>query len=98
MNTEITARLAHMLTLEQMRRGIAELAGRPVEAVGDNDDLIAVGLDSIDVMKLASIWCSLGAQIRFGELLERRTLREWWDLVSSRLATPGTSHQTAKAD
>jgi amino acid adenylation domain-containing protein len=81
-------RRAHTLTLEEMRCRIAELAGQAVEEVGDDDDLIAVGLDSIDVMKLASIWCSLGAQVQFGELLERRTLREWWSLVSSRMRTP----------
>src|ERR1039458_6732371 len=81
-----------------MRLGIAELAGQPVGAIGDDDDLVAVGLNSIDVMKLASIWCSRGVPIRFGELLERRTLREWWELVSSRLAMPLASQGTPEDD
>src|SRR5206468_2150547 len=81
-----------------MRRGIAELVGQPVEAIRDEDNLIAIGLDSIDVMKLASIWYSRGAHIRFGELLERRTLREWWDLVSGQLATPPVTQHAAEVD
>jgi amino acid adenylation domain-containing protein len=76
------------LTLAELREGVARLAGQPADTIGDDDDLIAVGLDSIDVMKLASIWLSRGAQIRFGELLERRTLRAWWELVAARLVPP----------
>lgn len=86
------------LTLEELRSGVARLSGLPAEAIGDDDDLITVGLDSIAVMKLASIWLSRGAQIRFGELLERRTLRAWWELVSARLTPAPDQAAAASAD
>jgi amino acid adenylation domain-containing protein len=78
------ARLPPSITLETMRGEIAELAGVPVTAVGDDDDLVAVGLDSIGVMKLASVWNGRGVRIKSAELLERRTLSNWWELVSAR--------------
>lgn len=44
------------LTLEDLRRDVAALIGAPASSVGDNDDLIGMGVDSIGVMKLASLW------------------------------------------
>ncbi len=76
----------HGLTIERMRGDIAAQAGTTPSSVGDRDDLIAVGLDSIAVMKLASLWASRGADITFSDLIEARTLDEWWQLVSARLS------------
>ena len=72
------------LSRDEVRRAVADAVGQPADAIGDDVDLVTVGLDSLQVMKLATVWYSRGAQIGFGELLERRTLAQWWDLLSSR--------------
>ena len=83
--------------LDEMRDNIAVAAGK--SSVGDDEDLIGLGLDSIAVMRLASLWLSRGVQIKFAELAERRTLTEWWALASSRLATPvSTLHRGSTVD
>jgi len=69
-------------SLEEMRGNVAQMAGK--SHVEDDEDLIGLGLDSIAVMRLASLWLSRGVQVKFSELIERRTLAEWWDLASSR--------------
>ncbi|MGH3190644.1 MAG: condensation domain-containing protein, partial [Streptosporangiaceae bacterium] len=72
------------LTLDGMRSAVADLVEMPPGEVGDEDDLLGLGLDSIGVMRLASRWRLAGAGVTFGELIERHTLRDWWELVSSR--------------
>jgi amino acid adenylation domain-containing protein len=73
------------LTQEIMREDIAGVAGRAPRDVGDEDDLIELGLDSIAVMRLSVRWRRLGADIRQAELLELSTLAQWWALVRTRL-------------
>jgi yersiniabactin nonribosomal peptide synthetase len=79
---------AEPLNIDTLRRQIATLAGRPPSDIGDHDDLVGVGLDSIGVMKIAGGLRIKGLNLKFDELIERRTLADWWELVSSRLAPP----------
>src|SRR6266849_7992366 len=89
------ADLAHVevQSLETMRRDIARLIGKPASEVGDQSDLMALGLESVGVMTLASIWRSTGTELKFAELVERRTLAEWWTLASSRLRATSRDHE-----
>jgi yersiniabactin nonribosomal peptide synthetase len=75
------------LTREAMRHDIAALLEEPSSSVGDDDDLLLLGLDSISVMRLATRWHLAGAKVTFADLIEWRTLREWWALVAGRPAT-----------
>jgi yersiniabactin nonribosomal peptide synthetase len=59
-----------------------------VTALDDGADLIALGLDSLNVMRLASRWQSEGAAVRFDELMERPTLADWAELLASRWQAP----------
>ncbi|MEH1123253.1 amino acid adenylation domain-containing protein [Micromonospora sp. CPCC 206061] len=65
-----------------MRAEVAQLAGVEPAEVGDDDDLVALGLDSIGVMRLASTWQRAGAAVSFAELIEWRTLGQWWRVLS----------------
>ena len=72
------------LTVEQMRADIAEMVGdaRALDQVGG--DLIAVGLDSMKVMRLAARWRTAGVEVKFAELFERPTFGQWCELVAQR--------------
>ncbi|MGW8326347.1 amino acid adenylation domain-containing protein [Streptomyces sp. NPDC055897] len=67
-----------------MRRAVADLLEEPVASVLDDDDLVARGLDSMGVMRLAGLWRREGVAVTFGELIERPRLCDWWTLASGR--------------
>ncbi|MFC4015945.1 condensation domain-containing protein, partial [Nonomuraea purpurea] len=69
------------LTLDGMRGDVADALDLAADAVGDDDDLLRLGLDSISLMRLAASWRKAGSGVTFAELMERRTLGEWWQLV-----------------
>jgi yersiniabactin nonribosomal peptide synthetase len=54
---------AELLTLEAMRQAVAAAIGREPAAIGDDDDLIACGIDSITIMRLASRWQRHGVSL-----------------------------------
>lgn len=70
------------LTLESMRADIAAMMHEPPSAVGDDDNLIDLGLDSIRAMALLQRWIAAGAQIEFAEFAEKPELGHWWKLIS----------------
>ena len=72
------------LTLEQMRADIAEMLDESPSSVGDSDNLIDLGLDSIRAMALATRWRKAGADVQFAELAEKPELGYWWTLISNR--------------
>ena len=82
------------LTLERMRADIAGMLNADPSEVGDDDNLIDLGLDSIRAMALAARWQKAGADIQFAELAERPELGAWWALVSTRLR-PATGNGPA---
>ncbi|MFF3441519.1 amino acid adenylation domain-containing protein [Streptosporangium sp. NPDC002721] len=74
------------LTMESMRADVADQLGIAPSEVGDDDDLVSLGLDSLRAMRLAGRWRRAGARIVFAELAEELTLAAWWSLVGSRLS------------
>ena len=70
-----------MLTREELRESLTELLGEPVEA---HDNLIELGMDSIQLMGLTGRLRRLGVEIGFAELARRPTLAEWWELLAER--------------
>lgn len=73
------------LTLERMRREVAEILYLEPEEVGDEDDLLDLGLDSVRLMSLAARWNEAGARVSFAELAEHPVLRRWWEAVERTL-------------
>ncbi|WP_329423506.1 amino acid adenylation domain-containing protein [Streptosporangium sp. NBC_01495] len=70
-----------MLTREELHRSLTELLGEQVEA---HDNLIELGMDSIQLMGLTGRLRRLGVEIGFAELARRPTLAEWWELLAER--------------
>ena len=70
-----------MLTRERMRDAIAAILGEDPAAIGDEENLIDLGLDSIRAMVLVQEWNAAGAHLDLASLAERPTLGAWWALV-----------------
>ncbi|SEH69169.1 phosphopantetheine-binding protein [Paracoccus alkenifer] len=66
------------LTLEQMRKDIAELIELDPSEVRDDDVLPDLGLDSLRLMRLVLAWEEAGLTADFGLFAEYSTLGEWW--------------------
>ncbi|RJL27211.1 amino acid adenylation domain-containing protein [Bailinhaonella thermotolerans] len=79
-----------------MRRAVEEALGRPPGSVGDDDDLIGHGADSIAIMRLAGAWRRSGVALRFADLIEKPTLRAWWTLAAERAAAPAEPYGPAE--
>ncbi len=69
------------ITLEQMRADIAEILHEDPSAIGDNDSLIDLGLDSIRAMMLLQKWSDTGLSLNFPDFGERPQLANWWALI-----------------
>lgn len=66
------------LTLEQMRKDVAELIDLDPSEVGDDDMLPDLGLDSLRLMRLVMVWEEAGLKADFELVTEYATLGEWW--------------------
>ena len=64
-----------------LRRQVCELLGLRDEAVGDDDNLLERGLDSVRLMTLIERIDALGIPLDFAQLAERPTLSAWYQLV-----------------
>ncbi|MFI5485926.1 amino acid adenylation domain-containing protein [Micromonospora echinaurantiaca] len=76
------------LTADRMRADIAELVGGETALDEAGGDLIAVGLDSMKVMRLAARWRAAGVDVKFADLFARPTFAQWQDLIAQRQSAP----------
>ena len=83
---------AGLPTLESMRADIARMLHEDVSEIGDDDDLMDLGLDSMRAMNLVLKWSESGLPLEFSEFAERTTLAGWWRLVSGKIAEAGNGH------
>ncbi|MCP2163842.1 phosphopantetheine-binding protein [Goodfellowiella coeruleoviolacea] len=72
------------LTRESVRQSIADVLYVPADEIGDTDDLIQSGVDSVRIMSLIERWRDAGVEVAFVELAEAPSLDRWWELLSSR--------------
>ena len=72
---------ANAFSVNDIRQAVADQLQVPPEEIDDNDDLVAIGLDSLGMMTLAAAWQAAGANITFGDLIEEPTLRAWNTLI-----------------
>jgi bifunctional isochorismate lyase/aryl carrier protein len=70
--------------MERLRADVAAILQEDPSQIGDDDNLIDFGLDSIRLMSLAQRWADAGARVEFAELAERPAIKIWWDLIASR--------------
>lgn len=69
------------LDIERMRADVAGMLGEAPEAIGDDDNLIDLGLDSMRVLGLVLAWSNTGIALEFSQLAEHATLAGWWRVV-----------------
>lgn len=69
------------LDLERMRIDVAGMLGEAPETIGDQDNLIDLGLDSMRVLGLVLAWGESGIPLEFSHLAEHATLAGWWGVV-----------------
>lgn len=69
------------LNLAHLRTDVARLLHESPDTIGDDDNLMDLGLDSMRLMKLVSQWRTHGVQLEFSDLASEATLAHWWSLI-----------------
>lgn len=77
------------LTRDQLLGKVAGLLGLSDEDIPADADLVELGLDSLDVMRLVNEWRVRGLPVTFRELATAPTIDRWWARVEElRRANP----------
>lgn len=70
------------LTLAQMRADIAAILHEEPDAIGEQDSLMDLGLDSMRAMNLVVKWAGeTGLALELSDLAEDVTLAGWWAVI-----------------
>lgn len=77
------------ISREQMRADIAAMLHEAPDQIGDDDNLMDLGLDSMRAMNLVLLWSEGGLDLDFSEFAERPTLDGWWELMARRQRAAG---------
>lgn len=80
-----------ILEYKKVKEQIKEKLSR-AEDFHDNQNLFELGLDSLQIMRLANVWRRAGAKVSFAKLIEEPTLASWCILLNNL-----KSEQEAKA-
>ena len=75
-----------ILTFERLRADIAAMIEIDAASVGDDDNLIDLGLDSMRAMNLMLQWSDEGVPLDFADLAENMSLNDLWAVVRERQA------------
>ncbi|MHA2811865.1 isochorismatase family protein [Vibrio campbellii] len=67
------------LSLESMRKDVADILDVDLDEVDVDENLIFLGLDSIRVMTLHSRWKALGFNVELAEMVALYTIKDWWE-------------------
>lgn len=72
------------LTLDRMRRDIAAMLHEDdLSEIGDDDNLMLLGLDSMSAMTLITRWQEAGVTVDFMDMAGATTLAGWWHIVQA---------------
>lgn len=69
------------MTPDEIRAQVAEVLDEPAADIGDHDDLLDRGLDSIRLMGLVERWREVGISTSFIDLAETPTVASWAELI-----------------
>ncbi|GHH09299.1 non-ribosomal peptide synthetase [Streptomyces lanatus] len=86
----------HPPTADELLRSVTDTFG-PEAAPSEDDSLIAWGLDSITLMRIAGGWRKRGVRISFAELAKEPTLRAWRTLLEAHVPAPPPTVSAAPA-
>lgn len=73
------------LSLDLMRDDVAAMIYIDSSEIGDDDNLMDLGLDSMRAMNLMLIWQERGVDLDFSQMATCPTLAGWWQLVKRRV-------------
>ncbi|MBR0840316.1 phosphopantetheine-binding protein [Bradyrhizobium liaoningense] len=73
--------MTNPLSLELMREDIAGMIHIGAAEIGDDDNLMDLGLDSMRAMNLLLLWQERGVNLDFSQMAICPTLAGWWQLV-----------------
>ena len=71
------------LSLESMRKDVADILDVDLDEVDVDENLIFLGLDSIRVMTLHSRWKALGFNVELAEMVALHTIKDWWEATQA---------------
>ncbi|MFD4636470.1 phosphopantetheine-binding protein [Lentzea sp. NPDC058436] len=71
-----------MTTTDRLRGQVAALLEIPPGDIGDDDNLLDHGLDSMRLMALADVLRGEGSSVSFMELMEEPTVSSWSRLLA----------------
>lgn len=75
------------VTRDRMRADLLGILDDPPETLGDDDDLLDLGLDSLRVMALITRWREAGLPLAAEDVIEAEpTLAGWWDAAQAAAA------------
>ncbi|MFW2372413.1 MAG: isochorismatase family protein [Gammaproteobacteria bacterium] len=85
------------LSLENVKQQISDCLMVPLSDIGDEDNLIHLGLDSIRLMGLIETWRNSGANVSFADLAEATSLTEWWAIIQESMQSEDLNAATETA-
>lgn len=91
----VDAKAVHSsLRYEEVRRQIQSLLPASAD-FDDEQNLIEMGLDSLQMMRIVSSWRRLGSSVTFAELIASPRLYDWWKLLERDAITASTEQGEA---
>lgn len=74
-----------IFTLDRLRADIHVMLEEAADQVGDDDNLMDMGLDSMRAMNLVMRWDETGVPLDLADLAEAPTISGLWALVQGRM-------------
>ncbi|MFW0789336.1 amino acid adenylation domain-containing protein [Gordonia sp. CPCC 205333] len=65
------------MTKDELRAVVAQALDLPIDEIGDDQDLLELGLDSLKLMALTSRWRAGGARVHYSALVLEPTIEAW---------------------
>ncbi|GGL23309.1 non-ribosomal peptide synthetase [Nocardia jinanensis] len=84
-----------MLDKSEVRDVVAAAIGVPPESVGYEDDLVGLGMHSMQLMKLSATWRKQGREVRSSELALEPTIAAWTRLLAAAEPAAPVARQAA---
>jgi len=84
--TESLLPAAGIASIDALRQQILPLLDEDSEDMGNDENLIDYGLDSVRIMELATRWRKIRSDIDFIALARNPTIDSWWALLSEEKA------------
>ncbi|WP_367127392.1 phosphopantetheine-binding protein [Saccharothrix sp. HUAS TT1] len=81
---------SRVLTRQDVREAVARRLGVDPDDIDVDENLVVLGLGSLEMMQLVNDWERAGVRVEFRELAAGPTLRGWWDHLTGDREDPAT--------